>query len=406
MTNKFPNYAYFLNQATSFAYIPVFWGIVVYTRIFTSFITPEMLAFPKYKFFVMGALDALAGLFMLFGGTKTSGSTQALLLQAVIPFTMILSYIALKERYKKLQYIGATVILGGVAFVLVPKSLSSDSSGEENNFLFNMIFLMSNLPTAMSSVYKQIAFNQDLDVNFLQAWVALWQVVFGFALAPVNSLKFLGSAYVPIDEIPNAMWNGMKCLAGINTIVTNCGSSDFPCDDCVGSWIPLTEYLAFNMLYNVAIVLVIKYAGANLLYFIMTLRLPLVQIVFSIRFINDPPDSFKWYSIVGLLFIISGLIAYRYSSTRKAKEADEGSKDEGTFLFAAIGPLTGEIPAQLTRIQFHPHTESIIRQRADPQRIRSGLYGRLGIRASPDLSLLRDSFHPSSPSVATSPTSP
>jgi hypothetical protein len=41
------------------------------------------------------------------------------------------------------------------------------------------------------------------------------------------------------------------------------------------------------------IVLVIKYGSAALLWIILTLRLPLVQIAFAISFINDPPDPFK-----------------------------------------------------------------------------------------------------------------
>ena len=64
MTNRFPNYPYFLSQFTTFVYIPVFWAVVAYEYFFTSFITPQMLKFSKFKFFVMGALDSLAGVFM------------------------------------------------------------------------------------------------------------------------------------------------------------------------------------------------------------------------------------------------------------------------------------------------------------------------------------------------------
>lgn len=360
-----------------------------------------MRKFPKYKFFIMGALDALAGLFMLFGGVNTSGSTQALLLQAVIPFTMTLSYIILKERYQKLQYLGATVILTGVLFVLVPKALDpSASSGENNLFLFNMIFLMSDLPQAMSSVYKEIAFTEDLDVNYLQAWVALWQVIFGFVLAPVNSLKFLGSNAMPLDQIPNALLNGGKCMVGINSIVENCGSN---CDDCSGAWISLVIYLAFNMLYNVAIVLVIKYGGANLVYFVMTLRLPLVQVAFTLKFISNPPDQFHWYSIVGLMLILGGLIIYRYSSSRNSegnvtmitKLSEDGFEETEDRMMIAppMHAFMSEIPARLPVVKLSSH--QIIQKRMNPQRIRSGLYGRLGIKGW-DSPHLRKTFRNSS----------
>lgn len=97
-------------------YVPVFFGFVTYQKHFTSTITAEMRAFPKQKvttiiilirlclslivqFFIMGALDALSGIFMTFGGAHTSGSLQALLLQCLIPVTMVLAYIFLHERY-------------------------------------------------------------------------------------------------------------------------------------------------------------------------------------------------------------------------------------------------------------------------------------------------------------------
>lgn len=58
-------------------YIPVFGALVLLSKD----ITPEMRAFPKSKFFVMGALDSMAGILMTFGGIMTSGSLQALLMQ-------------------------------------------------------------------------------------------------------------------------------------------------------------------------------------------------------------------------------------------------------------------------------------------------------------------------------------
>jgi hypothetical protein len=88
----------FLSQLTTAVYVPIFGFVVWYTRAFTNTITPEMDAFPKKKFFVMGVFDALSGVCALFGGVYTSGNTQGLLAQAAVPITMILSYIVLRQR--------------------------------------------------------------------------------------------------------------------------------------------------------------------------------------------------------------------------------------------------------------------------------------------------------------------
>ena len=45
-------------------FVPIFWAIVFWTRKFTNYITPEMLATPKSKFFWMGAMDAMSGIMM------------------------------------------------------------------------------------------------------------------------------------------------------------------------------------------------------------------------------------------------------------------------------------------------------------------------------------------------------
>jgi hypothetical protein len=108
-------------------------------------------------------------------------------------------------RYKPLQYLGALVILGGVTVVLLPKFLKGSSTGD-NDPLFNIIFFMSDIPQAFSSVYKEIAFAndvptrsrtpplrlQDLDIYYLQAWVALFQFLIGLALIWINVLPVVG----------------------------------------------------------------------------------------------------------------------------------------------------------------------------------------------------------------------
>ncbi len=52
-------------------------------------------------------------------------------------------------------FAGALVILGGVVVVLVPKFLHP-SAGESDKPVFNSIYLISVVPMALSSVYKEM----------------------------------------------------------------------------------------------------------------------------------------------------------------------------------------------------------------------------------------------------------
>jgi drug/metabolite transporter (DMT)-like permease len=191
---------YFLSQLTTFVYLPIFFGIVFYEYRYTNFITPQMSLFPKYKFAIMGLFDALSGICVLFGGVHTSGSNQALLNNAVIPFTMALSMAFLGTRYLRSQHMGAILILLGVGVVLIP--LLAQNGNDANSDTFNVIYLLSTVPQAFSSIYKEIAFGDyELDVNFLQAWVALFQFVIGILLAPINALPFLQDVHVPFNQM-------------------------------------------------------------------------------------------------------------------------------------------------------------------------------------------------------------
>ena len=379
----------------------------------------------------MGVFDSVSGILTLFGAVHTSGSNQALLTNAVIPVTMALSYVILKQRFVRTEYLGSAVIMLGIATVLLPQMFPSygafsgeqDSGGEvgeDDNSdlpLFNFLFLLSVVPGALSSIYKELAFvDADIDANYLQAWVSLWQSLFGFVLIPLNTFQFLGSQYVPWDKLwPNTV-DGGWCLLGYNLIVPpHCTTHHVPdshlppCDDCSGAWIPIAAYVVFNLLFNVYTVLLIKYGSATLMFIIMTLRLPMIQAAFSIRSINDPPDSFGWAAGAGLAAILAGLVVYRWPQKKKKKGAEGGKGGEGDVIlrleeFGGLhrakttggmrvgdyGPDADEeerfvIPLMGLHTQLfaarHYKQQARLRLRRTGDEIRSSLYERLGVHS-------------------------
>ncbi len=91
------------------------------------------------------------------------------------------------------------------------------------------------------------------------------------------------------NQLWSAFVNGFRCLMGTNIIVPpHCSMSpstfgEVPCDQCPEAWVPVTLYIVFNALFNVFTVLLIKYGSSTLMFVIMTLRLPLLQVAFSIK---------------------------------------------------------------------------------------------------------------------------
>ena len=74
------------------------------------------------------------------------------------------------------------------------------------------MFFSSNIPTALSGVYKEIAFRscEDMDVWWLNAWVALWQFTIGLSYAPLAAV--MQNPPLPIDQIPLNMAQGFECV--------------------------------------------------------------------------------------------------------------------------------------------------------------------------------------------------
>lgn len=315
------NYPYFISQLSTTVYIPIFWPVVWALMLFTSRITPEMRKFPLWKFLVMGALDATAGVLMIFGGNQTSGAMQQLLIQGVIPFTMFFSWLVsnplvarilrekLNVRYRWGHYLGAFVIIAGIVVALLHAFLGSN--GAAGNTVFGIIvFFLSATPTAFSGVYKEIAFKgADLDIYYVNAWVCVFQFLVGLLFLPITAIPGFGGLTFP--EIPGNLEDGARCLfTGHNSITTGKNV-----DDCEWAWTMTLGYIIANIAYNIVILLMLKYGSAALLYVASAVVLPLANIAFTLDFImGKEATTLSPYDIAGLVVILIGLVIYRSTS--------------------------------------------------------------------------------------------
>jgi len=322
--------------------------VVLYEIFFTKLISKEQRDFPWYKFFIMGALDAINGYFVVIGGIGTSGTMQQLLNQAIIPVTMVGSFIFLKERYSMVQIGGSLLIISGVTLSLLPSMTGADASSSTNVPFFNMFFLCQAIPFAASNVYKDIAFKAvDMDVWYLQFWDVFYQSVIGTFLFPVNTI-LPHPANIAWSDIPSSMKNGAICLSGTNVVVSNCGTSSDPCDSCHNAWLILIIYMTINVVYNVFILLVIKHGSATILSIAQTIRLPLTSVAFSMQWImGAQAEKFSPYSLYGLFIILSGLSAFRAGSLMK--QPAPGDQSGSVKIIPRLGPGGTEIFSESIR---------------------------------------------------------
>jgi len=308
MTIPMHNYPNFLNLLTSFVYIPVCFAYII-PMAYYGHIPSEQFEVPKKTIAIMGTLDALAGIMQIFGATYLPGPLIILLLQAAIPVSMIISRYLVNAQYDRYQYGGAVIVAGGILIVLGP---SLTGGGD---IVWSIVLILSTIPMALSSVYKEIALGEtELDAIYLNGWVAVFQFFFSLVLAVPSSLA--SDPPVPISDLPQNMWNGMKCYVGISSYTCDADANDDSCtaDKCFPQAPEFVNiYLVFNQFYNLLIILILKYGSSNLLYLALTLMVPLGNVVFTLPFVPEN-SPLRVTDIVGLVVICFGLGCYRFAS--------------------------------------------------------------------------------------------
>jgi CRT-like, chloroquine-resistance transporter-like len=365
----------------------------------------------------------------------------------------------LRTYYTVFQYIGAAIILTGLIVSVWPALAGTDSAGAGPP-LWDLIFFSANIPTALSGVYKEIAFGSvdDMDVWWLNGWVSLWQFLIGLTYAPLAAVM----SDLPINEIPSNIWDGLRCvLLGANFISppagTDCtypvpknsssatatdatdtsamstlfggvpmsashhhsassamtqptasflfasiiadnstsshnnnGTSDSCactnlqcggdgtqcCDSCNGrydavselpAWLATLLYMCFNVMYNVFLLLVIKYGSAALMYIASTVVLPLGSLSFTIKaFMGPHAQQFTAYDGAGLGVVLFGLFIYRFIGKRKrpTTQADLAGAALGT-----VNLTLHEVPV-----------ETVMPAPRTAREVRSRYYASLGLQ--------------------------
>jgi uncharacterized membrane protein len=314
MTMPLYNYPVFVNLISSFVYIPTSFSYIV-PMVYYGRISKVERQIPQSVFITMGALDSLAGIMQLFATNFiASGSLLILLQQASIPLSMLISWLTLDTRYSRCQYAGAATVVIGIVVILLP-SFATGSGGtcaalQCNAILWSGVLVLSCVPMCLSTVYKERALAKvDIDPIYLNGFVSLYQFLISIPLS-IPAAPFTGIA---ISDVPRNAVDGWRCYIGQDSVTALTASATRPADEC---WpyalIFASAYLVVNQLYNILIILMLKFGSANLLYLAMTMLVPLGNIAFALPFMpNATPLTLLNFG--GLVIILLGLFSYRFA---------------------------------------------------------------------------------------------
>jgi len=136
-------------------------------------------------------------------------------------------------------------------------------------FVWSLIMIASCIPRTLSTIYKEIALNDELDPIYLNGWIAVFQFFFTL-IAAVPAGMFATPSVQPMS-LPGNLWDGIRCYAGYGSIDTGC-HPDSMCSFHAALFVNL--FLLSSVLYSFFMLYVLKYGSTALLFLAMTIMIP------------------------------------------------------------------------------------------------------------------------------------
>ncbi|KAG2394201.1 hypothetical protein C9374_003965 [Naegleria lovaniensis] len=316
MTKKMRNYEYMLADVfLSLGFCFVSWP-VTWFKMFRGTITKEMRAFPSYKFIVMGIMDSLNVLISTIPSALVSGPVNVLMSQSVVFINMVASFVFLHFRYNVYHIGGVILVMIGITIDIFPLFANTSGGDDPNAWLWILLLFVSNIPAAASNVYKEKYLKEaNLDVFYLNSWVALYQFIFGLMSVFTVFIPLPDSPYVDPANLYEYMWSGIKCFFGFNSVLS---------DQCDFFWLVFMVFICFNMTYNILLLVVFKRGSSTLAVVASVARLALSNFGFLIKFLAGEAylEALSPFDIIALVILILGIIIYSLTSEKIADKHD------------------------------------------------------------------------------------
>ena len=322
-------YAFFVDQGcnllyTVFAAIPVAWAIAYErTGSLVDRLPEGLLRCPQRRYAFMGLLDALGTFLSSVGAPGTPGHLQVMLCQTLILFTMVTAYVWMGTRHDAREVVCASLIFGG-AMVAASGSASAEDGAAAQ--LWSMImFTLSNVPMALSNVYKELAFADKslrLDVWSMTCVTTFYQTAATFLLLPLQTLPYMSGdpqRGMSLAESWQSFVGGAACYFGRSSDGVDCGIAG-----------PLlTMYVLANLFFNFLSFCLMKLGSATgvgsvLCSLAYAVKMPISNLLFSQPLLmGSQAEELSSRSLFGLVIVVAGFLGYLYFSGPGKGDAQE-----------------------------------------------------------------------------------
>jgi hypothetical protein len=197
------------------------------------------------------------------------------------------------------------------------------------NWYSILIYLGSNVPMALSAVYKEIAFKSGEQVNvwYLCQWVSIYQFLISWLFMPITVLPaFGGDGW---SNVFDRFYQGLECAFGMNDVCPDAFHAPFPCDERLGTFWLLLGYCIVNFTFNWIGLLLTKHSSATIRSVSYAVILPCTSLAFTLPLMGSLQEKITVYTPVAIVIVLLGFALYqRYSQTIYEYDDDLFDEDD------------------------------------------------------------------------------
>lgn len=285
--------------------------------------------------FIIGALDSVNGLILLYAAHPTAAALHPILAQSTIPFTFVFSYVLMRSQFTIkffcLELLSTVIVSVGVLVSLVPVfvAIASDPSAVGSSAIWPIIFVTGFIPGALMNVVqeKYSKRKENLDYLHLLGWVSAYQIL-------TDAFFFWSNFVVPATNVQNfadlggMVDKGFGCLVGHEILVNgtskgNCKMAALDTALFVGGYVGTYTFTALMLKMASSIFYILSNAPVA----------PMTDVIFFIFGM----DKINWATGVAIPIMLVGVIVhmlvdYYKSKTIVSKQQQEETEEEKTHL--------------------------------------------------------------------------
>jgi drug/metabolite transporter (DMT)-like permease len=150
-------YPFFMAQLTTFGYVLIYFTIL-YTRRRLGIVTNEMMDVPKWRFAIIGFLEALGVATGMAAAAMLPGPVIPILNQTYLVWQLLFALLILGRRFLLNQIAGCLLVAVGVV-VAVSSGSGADTTLSGIGFLWPAVLVASAAFQAGASIIKEFVFN-------------------------------------------------------------------------------------------------------------------------------------------------------------------------------------------------------------------------------------------------------